>query len=221
MWGFGGKVPRVTAPPFPMSAMPTPPKRRADAEHNRALLLQAAEAVFTELGVQAPLELVSRRAGVGRATLFRNFPDRQTLVLALLDRGLDDIAEEAARLEQAPDALFQLLHFVLQRMMIHAPLVEYWQSEGRGKPEIEAAMMRLVTVFAPVVEQAVAQGRCRPDLTPTDILLLLKLFSACAMPMMAPLAPFERVWGFAMDIVQPVVPKPKSRRSRPAPARRA
>lgn len=190
-----------------MTATTAPPKRRADAAQNRVLLLQAAEEVFTELGVHAPLELVSKRAGVGRATLFRNFPDRPTLVLALLDRGMDSIAEEAQRLEGQPDALVQLLRFVLDRVMTHAPLVEYWQSEGRNKPEIEAAMMRLVSVFAPVVERAVAAKRCRADLVATDILLLLKLFSACAAPMMVSLAPFERIWGFAMDIVQPAAPK--------------
>lgn len=172
------------------------------------LLLQAAEEVFTEHGVQAPLELVSTRAGLGRATLFRNFPDRQTLVLALLERGLDTIAAEAQRLHDTPDALVQLLRFVLERVATHAPLVEYWQTVGRSQPEIEAAMMRLVTIFDPVVQAAVAQRRCRADLVATDILLLLKLFSACAAPMMLPLAPFERIWGFAMDIVQPATPKP-------------
>lgn len=188
-----------------MSAIAPAPKRRADAEQNRALLLQAAEEVFTEHGVQAPLELVSRRAGVGRATLFRNFPDRQTLVLALLERGLDKIEAEAQRLGDDADAVVPLLRFVLDRVMTHAPLVDYWQTQGRDQPEIEVAMMRLVTMFQSPVQRAVAAGRCRADLVPTDILLLLKLFSACAVPMMRPLAPFERIWGFAMDIVQPVL----------------
>lgn len=190
-----------------MPAVSAPSRLRADAAQNRVLLLQAAEEVFTEHGVQAPLELVSARAGLGRATLFRNFPDRQTLVLALLERGLDTITAEAQRLHDTPDALVQLLRFVLNRVMTHAPLVEYWQTVGRSQPEIEAAMMRLVAIFAPLVQQAVAQRRCRADLEPTDILLLLKLFSACAAPMMVPLAPFERIWGFAMDIVQPAAPR--------------
>jgi AcrR family transcriptional regulator len=187
-----------------MSAIAPAPKRRADAEQNRTLLLQAAEEVFTEHGVQAPLELLSRRAGVGRATLFRNFPDRHTLVLALLERGLDQIEAEAQRLGDDADALVPLLRFVLDRVATHAPLVDYWQTQGRDQPEIEVAMMRLVTIFQPPLQRAVDAGRCRADLVPTDVLLLLKLFSACAVPMMQPLAPFERIWGFAMDIVQPV-----------------
>jgi len=190
-----------------MSASAPPIKRRADAAQNRALLLQAAEEVFTELGVQAPLEAVSKRAGVGRATLFRNFPDRQTLVLALLDRGVDNIAAEAARLEGAPDALLQLLHHVLERVMVRAPLVEYWQTVGRGRPEIEAAVTRLVSIFEPIVRRAVAERRCRADLVPGDILVLLTLFGACAAPLGQRMALSERIWNFALDIVQPATPR--------------
>ncbi len=187
---------------MPTSAPPI--KRRADAEQNRTLLLQAAEEVFTELGVQAPLEAVSRRAGVGRATLFRNFPDRRTLVLALLERGVDNIAAEATRLEGAPDALLQLLHYVLGRVRVRAPLIEYWQTVGRGQPEIEAAMTRLVTIFEPIVQRAVVERRCRADLVASDVLVLLTLFGACAAPLGQRTAPSERIWNFALDIVQPV-----------------
>jgi formylglycine-generating enzyme required for sulfatase activity len=51
---------------------------RADARRNREQLLVAARDVFVEQGVDAPLDDVARRAGVGIATLYRRFPDRNT-----------------------------------------------------------------------------------------------------------------------------------------------
>jgi AcrR family transcriptional regulator len=195
-----------------------PPRLRADAVHNRVLLLQAAEEVFSEQGVYAPLEAVSRRAGVGRATLFRNFPDRRSLLIALLERGLDNIAAEAARLQAAPDALVQLLHHVLERVMARAPLVECWQTIGRGQPEIAAALLRLMAIFEPLVRRAVAEGRCRADLVPADILLLLSLFDACTAPVGPRMALSDRIWRFALDIVQPAPPKRPRRRQGAAAA---
>ncbi|MDQ1454891.1 MAG: hypothetical protein QOH28_511, partial [Actinomycetota bacterium] len=53
--------------------------RRADARRNRERVLAAAEAVFAESGVKAPVEEVARRAGVGVGTVCRNFPTKQAL----------------------------------------------------------------------------------------------------------------------------------------------
>ena len=55
--------------------------RRPDAATRRAQLLDAADAVFTEFGVNAALDLIVERAAVGRATLYRQFPDRQAILL--------------------------------------------------------------------------------------------------------------------------------------------
>ena len=60
-----------------------PPKLRADAARNRAKVLEVAAEVFTELGVDAPLEEVARRAGVGIGTLYRHFPTREALVFGV------------------------------------------------------------------------------------------------------------------------------------------
>jgi Bacterial regulatory proteins, tetR family len=53
---------------------------RADAQRNRRLLLDAECRVFIEAGMEAPLELIARRAGVGIATLYRHFRRRDALV---------------------------------------------------------------------------------------------------------------------------------------------
>jgi AcrR family transcriptional regulator len=64
---------------------PGPPRRspRADAQRNRDLLLAAAREVFGERGADAPLDEIARRAGIGNATLYRHFPDRRELLIAV------------------------------------------------------------------------------------------------------------------------------------------
>lgn len=61
----------------------TAPARRRDARRNRELLVEAAHEVFTEQGLEAPLDVIARRAGVGNATLYRHFPSRAALVDAV------------------------------------------------------------------------------------------------------------------------------------------
>ncbi|MEU6206306.1 helix-turn-helix domain-containing protein, partial [Micromonospora musae] len=51
--------------------------KRADAQRNYDALLSAAREVFAESGVNASLEEIARRAGVGIGTLYRNFPSRR------------------------------------------------------------------------------------------------------------------------------------------------
>src|SRR3569833_3535541 len=53
---------------------------RADARRNYDALIAAARDGFNELGTAAPLEVIARRAGVGIATLYRNFPTREDLI---------------------------------------------------------------------------------------------------------------------------------------------
>src|SRR5262249_18760694 len=75
----------------------SPPRLRVDAERNRAALLAAAREVFAEQGLEAPLEEVALRAGVGIATLYRRFPNRRQLVAAALVDTFAQYAEAAER----------------------------------------------------------------------------------------------------------------------------
>jgi AcrR family transcriptional regulator len=78
----------VTTKPRTRSSLPIAGERpeRADAARNRERILQAARRLIAKRGVQrVTLEAVAADAGVGRATLFRRFPDRGALLLALLD----------------------------------------------------------------------------------------------------------------------------------------
>src|SRR5437016_1849209 len=89
---------------------------RADARHNRDRIMAAAREVFVELGPNAPLEEISRRAGTGIATLYRRFPDRNALMRAVVKDALERTAQAArdAAVESDPfAALIRYMHQVL------------------------------------------------------------------------------------------------------------
>ncbi|KAB7772519.1 TetR/AcrR family transcriptional regulator [Xanthomonas maliensis] len=152
---------------------------RPDAALRRRQILDAADEVFSEHGVNAPLELVVARAGLGRATLYRNFPDRLALMIALLERGLDGLERLVADLGDRPDGLAVLVHDVAEHVAQSAPLVDFWRSLERAHPAVEAADRRLLSIFLPLVRRAQAAGLCRPDLDDEQILLVIDMLGSC------------------------------------------
>ena len=76
------------------------PARRADAERNRAKILATARAAFADADAQVSLAEISRRAGVGMATLYRNFPGRHELLEALYADDVDEVCRAAAASRQ-------------------------------------------------------------------------------------------------------------------------
>ena len=94
-------------------------KPRADSLRNRDLLLTAAKTAFTELGAEAPLEEVARRAGVGIGTLYRHFPTREALIAAVYVREIEQLAASAEALlaeRPAGEALETWLNLLIDYM---------------------------------------------------------------------------------------------------------
>jgi AcrR family transcriptional regulator len=73
---------------------------RADAQRNRDAILSAARETFEEQGVFAPLDAIALRAGVGNATLYRNFPTRDDLVSAVIEGFFTQALAEADELSR-------------------------------------------------------------------------------------------------------------------------
>jgi AcrR family transcriptional regulator len=87
-------------------------QRRADAQRNHDLLLAAAREVFAERGADAPLDDIARRAGIGNATMYRHFPTRRELIIAVYAdevAALCDRGETLLEDESPGDALFAWL----------------------------------------------------------------------------------------------------------------
>ena len=94
---------RTDQSPWPR---PTSPARRADAERNRNKILAAARAAFAASDADVSMAEISRRAGVGMATLYRNFPGRRELLEALYTDEVDAICEAAETVDgETPGAV--------------------------------------------------------------------------------------------------------------------
>jgi AcrR family transcriptional regulator len=146
-------------------------RRRADAERNRARLLAAARAVFTECGSDAPLEQVAKHAKVGIATLYRNFPNRDDLVDALLADAVPELARILDRALADPDPWQGLVDFLEQTCLHTAAdhIVTFiWRLRPPGEQPSEGQAL-LLGLADQLLERAKAAGRLRADVTVVDL----------------------------------------------------
>src|ERR1700727_1301184 len=91
---------------------PAPRPLRRDAELNRQRILRAAAEVFTSRGLQASLDDVARHAGVGVGTVYRRFPDKESLVEALFEERIEAIVAIAEKALAEPDSWTGLVSFL-------------------------------------------------------------------------------------------------------------
>src|SRR5438477_8046706 len=118
---------------------PTERALRADAERNRRRLLDAAHELFRERGLDVGVAEIAQRAGVGRGTLFRNFPTKQDLIAAIVVDAMNDAAAAGReRLESADagEALFQFLEVAAARQQRSRALFEAVEETFLVNPEI-------------------------------------------------------------------------------------
>lgn len=151
---------------------------RTDVAARRAQLLDAAAHVFSEHGITAPLDLVVAQAGLGRATLYRHFPDRTALVAGLMARTADALEARARELRGHPDGLRLMLRQIADGI-VHSPaLVDYWRGANRDEPALAAERQRALAALAAPLDDAIAHGACRADLTPEDVRLAAGMLGA-------------------------------------------
>ena len=151
---------------------------RSDAQMHRALLLDAADQVFSEHGIHVALEMVTAQAGVSRATLYRNFPDRDALMSALLERTFEKMEALAQQLEGRGDALFRVLEQMAHLVAESAPVSDHWRATDRSGPALAGAQRRLTRMVKPLLQQAIAAGVCRADLTAKDVILVSSMLGS-------------------------------------------
>jgi AcrR family transcriptional regulator len=147
--------------------------RRADAERNRAKILAAARSAFADPQAEVSMAEVSRRAGVGMATLYRNFPGRRELLEALYIDEVDAVCEAAQTLDaETPGALFAAwLHrffaFITSKHPVGTELLKH--SGGRA-PVMGESRGRVMAAGRPLLLSAQRTHEVRKDLTLEQIL---------------------------------------------------
>jgi AcrR family transcriptional regulator len=187
---IGPQVPRRDADP---SGSPTPdaenghnavlmeegPRRmmRADAERNRRRLLDAASEMFRERGLDVGVAEIAEHAGVGRGTLFRNFPSKEHLISAILVQRLTESISRGRVALESPDpaeALFDLIEQSVGRSQTDRALFDALADTWLANKEIHAVHAELLEVLDALVRRAQEAGGVRDDVSAVDVLMMIK-----------------------------------------------
>src|SRR6478735_590634 len=153
---------------------------RKDAARNRELLLVAAREVFAERGLDASLDDVARRAGLGVGTAYRHFANKYELARAIFAQAVDDIVALAERGARSDDPWAGIVGFVEGAAAA--------QTADRGLREVLSGVhdpdeldeinARLAGPLAEMVARAKADGVLRPCVEPTDIGMVVLMLCA-------------------------------------------
>ena len=161
---------------MPAAPANNPQRRpRADAQRNRAHILDVADRFFSEHGVGGSLDAVAKQAGVGPGTLYRHFPTREALLAALLAAREDDLVARLDAIRAEPDAGAALEQWL--------QAVTDWTTAFDGLPEPlreavtggNSALVMTCQGFIDTTEEllrtAQQQGLARPDIRGRDLFL--------------------------------------------------
>jgi AcrR family transcriptional regulator len=153
---------------------------RADALRNRERIVAAAREMFVEFGPDVPFDEIARRAGVGNATVYRNFHDREALVREVVCSVMDRTSEGAERaLAETGNAFEALSHFVhaVADERIGALCPMFATAFDKHHPELEAARERLEQLIEEIMDRARAAGQLRPDVERGDLMIAVAQLS--------------------------------------------
>jgi AcrR family transcriptional regulator len=157
--------------------------KRADALRNEQALLAAAAAVFVASGVDAPIREIATRAGVGIGTIYRHFPTRSDLIVAVFRHQVEACAEAGPTLLASADspfaALRQWVDLFVDFLVTKHGLAKALQSDSSGFEALHTYFLdRLAPVGGQLLEAAVDAGEVAPGLTAYE--LMRGIGSLCA-----------------------------------------
>lgn len=174
----------------------TPPRRR-DARRNWDLLVEAAREVFAEQGLEAPLDVIARRAGVGNATLYRNFPTRAALVDAVFRDLLTDTMTAGEQARTAPDAwaaLHDYLGAVFVTLAADRGTNDLMTTHLDGVDALRAVHAHNRETIDVLLGRGREQGTVRSDATTEDVLFALAALGRAIPALTTATAPGPDAW---------------------------
>jgi AcrR family transcriptional regulator len=150
------------------------PSKRADAQRNVEALLKAALAVFAKSGVDAPVRDIAEKAGVGVGTLYRHFPQRSDLIVAVFRQEVDACADAAAVLASKHPPTEALSRWMLRFTEFVAAKRGLATALHSGDPAYEPLPAYYDAKLRPAMEmllnRAVVAGEIRAGVAPGDLL---------------------------------------------------
>ncbi|MFI5840057.1 TetR/AcrR family transcriptional regulator [Catenuloplanes sp. NPDC051500] len=151
------------------------PRKRADAERNKLALLDAAAAAFVASGVEVAVRDIATRAGVGVGTIYRHFPTRADLIVAVYRHQVEACAEAGpALLATAPSphaALGSWIRMFVDFLVTKHGLAGALQSDDAAFHTLHAYFLdRLLPVCAHLLDAATRSGEIAPGTEPLTLL---------------------------------------------------
>jgi AcrR family transcriptional regulator len=149
--------------------------KRADARRNEETLLDAAAAVFVASGVEAPVRDIAAKAGVGTGTIYRHFPTRADLIIAVYRHQVEACAEAGPALlatSATPHAaLGRWINLFVDFLVTKHGLAAVLQSDNAGFDTLHAYFLdRLLPVCAQLLDAAAGSGEIRSDLEAYELM---------------------------------------------------
>lgn len=150
-------------------ALPAPARKRADARRNEQTLLEAAAEVFVTSGVEAPVRDIATKAGVGIGTIYRHFPTRADLIIAVYRHQVEACAAAGPALlassETPHAALARWVDLFVDFLVTKHGLARVLRSDQAGFDALHGYFLdRLVPVCGQLLRAAARDGRVRSDI---------------------------------------------------------
>jgi AcrR family transcriptional regulator len=155
---------------------------RRDAVRNRQLLIDAAREVFAERGLDATLDDVAHRAGLGVGTAYRHFTNKYDLAGAIFQQAIDEIVELAEQALETEDPWLGLVEFLektLEAQTVNRGLREVLMGVHDAEKD-SRVHERLSGPMTALVDRAQAAGELRTDVNPTDLGMIITMLCVVA-----------------------------------------
>ena len=156
---------------------------RRDAALNREKILRAAREVFGQHGLRVTLDDVARHAGVGVGTVYRRFPDKETLVRALFEQDLGIRQASAERALAHPDPWEGFVDFLTEMgadLAENRGLQEVIMLGSHSSEPIETVRGGMLPFLEALIKRAQESGDLRAEITPSDIPVVVQMLSAAS-----------------------------------------
>ena len=158
------------SPLEPWSSAPVWPGRRADARRNHHKVIAAAHEVFSEEGLKASMAQVAERAGVTKATIYRNYPTKEALIDAVTRHRFDLLESRTRAALSAPDAYEAFAAYIIDLFA--------WMAGDRLLADAlsEASVVSpapVIELMGRLIDAAKPSGKLRPDVSAMDVRVLV------------------------------------------------
>jgi AcrR family transcriptional regulator len=182
---------------------------RADAARNAERILRTARAAFAELGPDAPLEEIARRADVRIRTLYNHFPNKADLVRGALEQAIaEDLApavEQALVADDPQHGLVSLIEAAMSLAARELNTLAAARNAGTLAAEVYARFFEALTVLATRAQDA---GLLRADLTPDDLPRLMAMLTSTLWTMDPSADGWRRYLALMLEGLTPAAAKP-------------